>query len=45
MLYAAGGHSGATYLDRVERYDPYEDKWTVVKSMLNSRCNFAFAGL
>ncbi len=45
MLYAAGGHSGAAYLDRMECYNPYEDKWTVMKPMLNSRCNFAFAGL
>lgn len=45
VLYAAGGHSGATYLDKVESYDPYEDKWRPVKPMLNRRCNFAYAGL
>ncbi|XP_071497616.1 kelch-like protein 28 [Diadema antillarum] len=44
-IYAAGGHSGAAYLDRVERYDPFTDTWTLVKAMLNCRCNFAFAAL
>ena len=44
-IYAAGGHSGAAYLDRVERYDPFTDTWSLVKTMLNCRCNFAFAAL
>lgn len=44
-IYAAGGHSGAAYLDRVEKYDPFTDTWTLAKTMLNCRCNFAFAAL
>ena len=44
-IYAAGGHSGAAYLDRVERYEPFTDTWSLVKTMLNCRCNFAFAAL
>ena len=45
MLYAAGGHSGSAYLDLTECYDPYSDKWSVVRNMMNCRCNFAFAAL
>lgn len=37
-LYAVFGHDGSNYLNSVERYDPYVDKWfSDVASSITSR--------
>ena len=44
-MYAVGGHSGSTYLNSVQCYDPYTDTWTKEHSMSTCRCSFGLAAL
>lgn len=44
-VYALGGHDGLSIFDSVERYDPVENIWVKVKSMLNRRCRLGVATL
>lgn len=44
-IYALGGHDGLSIFDSVERYDPKDNVWTKVASMLNRRCRLGVATL
>ena len=33
QIYAVGGYNGITQLSSAERYDPIEDKWTMISPM------------
>jgi kelch-like protein 20 len=44
-LYAVGGQDGVSCLNNVERYDPKENKWTKVLSMMTRRLGVAVAVL
>uniref|UniRef100_A0A1A9US75 Uncharacterized protein n=1 Tax=Glossina austeni TaxID=7395 RepID=A0A1A9US75_GLOAU len=44
-VYALGGHGGLSIFDSVERYDPVNDVWRKMKSMLNRRCRLGVAAL
>uniref|UniRef100_A0A1B0GE95 BACK domain-containing protein n=1 Tax=Glossina morsitans morsitans TaxID=37546 RepID=A0A1B0GE95_GLOMM len=44
-VYALGGHDGLSVFDSVERYDPVNDVWHKMKSMLNCRCRLGAAAL
>ena len=45
FLYAVGGQDGVSCLNHVERYDPKENKWTKVASMMTRRLGVAVAVL
>ena len=45
FLYAVGGQDGVSCLNHVERFDPKENKWTKVSSMMTRRLGVAVAVL
>ena len=44
-LYVVGGHSGSSYLNTVQRYDPISDSWLDSSGMMYCRCNFGLTAL
>lgn len=44
-LYVVGGHSGSSYLNTVQRYDPISDSWSDSSGMMYCRCNFGLTAL
>ena len=44
-LYVAGGHSGSSYLNTVQKYDPISDTWLDSAGMIYCRCNFGLTAL
>lgn len=44
-LYVVGGHSGSSYLNTVQRYDPISDSWLDSRGMMYCRCNFGLTAL
>ncbi|KAL2304154.1 hypothetical protein Nmel_009449 [Mimus melanotis] len=45
QLYVVGGHSGSSYLNTVQRYEPISDQWLDSAGMLYCRCNFGLTAL
>lgn len=45
FLYVVGGHSGSSYLNTVQRYDPISDSWLDSSGMMYCRCNFGLTAL
>lgn len=44
-LYVVGGHSGSSYLNTVQKYDPISDTWLDSAGMIYCRCNFGLTAL
>lgn len=44
-LYVVGGHSGSSYLNTVQKYDPISDNWLDTAGMMYCRCNFGLTAL
>lgn len=44
-LYVVGGHSGSSYLNTVQRYEPISDSWLDSAGMMYCRCNFGLTAL
>lgn len=44
-LYVVGGHSGSSYLNTVQKYDPISDTWLDSAGMMYCRCNFGLTAL
>lgn len=44
-LYVVGGHSGSSYLNTVQKYDPITDTWLDSAGMIYCRCNFGLTAL
>lgn len=44
-LYVVGGHSGSSYLNTVQKYDPLSDTWLDSAGMIYCRCNFGLTAL
>ncbi|RXM97488.1 Kelch-like protein 28 [Acipenser ruthenus] len=44
-LYVVGGHSGSSYLNTVQRYDPITDNWLDSSGMMYCRCNYGLTAL
>ena len=40
-----GGHSGSSYLNTVQKYDPISDTWLDSAGMIYCRCNFGLTAL